>query len=172
MDPKIISAIKAALYPGKTSEEVRVIIADSGTDPSMLMELIKMLLGEANRATMAESKLAGGEMPKPPEAEAEAEGAGAEEGADMEEAPEVGAFADAVRAADAAGVTIVPTWKLVDLQRAILVKRGVKSADSMTGDALTAVVSVLSGVPLADAYDALGTRGRKTETNVVNQDTF
>ena len=56
MNPTVLAALMA-LFPTQTEAEVKKQ-ADSAGDPSMLMELIKMLLGAEQRATMAESKLA------------------------------------------------------------------------------------------------------------------
>jgi hypothetical protein len=175
MNPTVLAALMA-LFPTQTEAEVKKQ-ADSAGDPSMLMELIKMLLGAEQRATMAESKLAaydGGDMAGKVKAAAEGE-MGDGEMAEAEEeaagAPEVGAFADAIRAADAAGVEVKPEWTLPELQRAVLVKRGVRSADSMSGDALSAVVTALSSVKLADAYDVIRA-GASRAGNVVSDHTF
>ena len=160
MNPELLASIKAK-------------VGDAADPMAMFQALIEMVLSHAQRAAELEAQLAettkqlaekAGADPAAGDAEdEEAEASATDEAppAPAEDA-KVSTMADAIRVADALGVQIDEAWTLRDLQRAIVIARGVptKTADALDATGLGAVLAAIREVKVADAFDVISARGR------------
>ena len=151
--------------------QIAAKVGDAADPMAMFQSLIQMVLDHAARAADLERQLAEATQKLAAQAGADPAAGDAEddeaEASVTDEAPapaaedaKVATMADAIRVADALQITIDDAWSLRDLQRAIVIARGVPAADAkaLDGAALGAVYAAARQVKVSDAFDRISTQ--------------